>query len=74
MLKCQCKNTINNRKGIIVSPEPSYSTIARPEQFNSDEAQVRNLKNCIMKVIEVLKKVINKHLKEIEKKSKKKKK
>lgn len=39
--------TIENRKPNMVSPEPRYPTTARPEQFNTAEAQANDLKITI---------------------------
>lgn len=44
MLRCQCKNTINNSKGNMFLLEPSYPTREDPEYSNIGENQEKYLK------------------------------
>lgn len=44
MPRYQCKNTINNIRGNIEPPEPSYPTTARTEHSSTAEAQENDLK------------------------------
>lgn len=62
---------INNSQGNISQPEPSYSTTAGFKYFNTAEAQGKDPKTNLMKVIEVLKEEINKSLTESQENTKK---
>lgn len=67
--KCQCRNTINNRKSNMLSPELSCPIKTIPEQYNTTETQESNHYNDFMKMIGPLKWIQKKKsLKEIEKK------
>lgn len=62
---------INNSQGNTPQPEPSCSTTARFKYFNTAEAQGKDPKTDLMKVIEVLKEEINKSLTESQENTKK---
>jgi hypothetical protein len=63
MPRLQHGNKINNSAGNVSPRKPKYPTRAGPEYSNKAEAQ--DLKTIYMKMMEFLKKVINKSLKEI---------
>jgi hypothetical protein len=66
MLKEQHKNTINKSKGNMVPPDPSYPPITNPEYPNETEAQEKDLKSNLIKMIEAFKEDMDKPLKEIQ--------
>jgi hypothetical protein len=54
MLRCQCKNTTNNRQGNMSPPKPRYPTITTPGYSNTAEARENDPKIKFIKIIEVL--------------------
>lgn len=60
MPRCQYKKTINNILGSMSPLEYSYPTTAVSEHTTIVEAQEKDLKTSFMKMIETLKKKINK--------------
>lgn len=50
----------------MTSPETSNTTTLRPKHSSATEAQVRNLKTNIMKMIQVLKEKMKRTFREIE--------
>lgn len=63
MSKCQHKNTINSRKDNILLPEPIYPMTTRPEHSNTAKPQEDELKNSLVKMVEVLKEEVKNFLK-----------
>ena len=63
----QSRNTVNNIVGNMSPLESSYLTTASPENYNTEEAQVKDHKTDLMKMVDVLKKEMNKYFKETRK-------
>lgn len=66
MPKHQFKKIVSNSQGNMIPPESSHPMTARPEYSNAVKAQLKDLKNKIVKMIEVLKKEMKNSLKTIE--------
>ena len=72
MGRCQCKNSSNNLKNNIITPESSEHTTGRLEYPNPEEVEEIDFKRNIMKVIESLKQDVKNSLKEMDEKNNKK--
>ena len=72
MGRCQCKNSSNNLKNNIITPESSEHTTGRLEYPNPEEVEEIDFKHNIMKVIESLKQDVKNSLKEMDEKNNKK--
>ena len=66
------KNTCNTTKSNTTPVKPKYSTRARPEQPNIDEAEENDLKNNFKRMFETLKEEMRNYLKEMEENTNKK--
>jgi hypothetical protein len=65
MPKGQYWNTMNKTQGNMAPPEPRYPATTSPGFPNEPEAQDKDLKFNLIKMIEAFKDVTNKSLKEI---------
>ena len=68
----QNKNSLNNRKTYMTTPESRDSTTARSEKPNTEDEEEMDLKSYLRKMIETFKEETRKSLKEIEEKTSKK--
>ena len=65
----QCKNSFNNLKSKIVTPESSGHTIGRLDHHNTEGAEENYFKCNIMKMMETFKEVMKNSSKEMDEKT-----
>ena len=62
----QCKDSSNNLKSIMVTPEPSGHVTGRLDHSNAEEAEENDFKHNFMKMMEIFKKEMKNSLKEMQ--------